>query len=270
MQNIPMWQKLASIDPLLLTKARIQITNALQLVAAAPRAYADERSSEHIFWHPETSACVSRQFGANHDIRMVLDIPQFVLTLEGKASHKEHLVLSGITYPMAFGWVKIKLDAFSLDADLYDDRTDYTLEHALGSDEELSVTDQKVFENIAMYMSNAQLMLETISTELESTGLLAINPSNMNLRFHTSDKALELGFSLGDPMYPEPYFYILISDQIVSRKLDKGGFSGIYNNKSWHGVVLLATEFLSLNPEDEASNVSNFFSTNISYLLENK
>ena len=107
-----MWQKLNRIDTIELARARIQLQNAIQLVSAGPRSYLNSKdgNSGLLQWNQGKRLLESMPFGTDEKVSLALDIEQFVLSVYGKDDHIEHLVLSGITYPMAFGWLKVKLD----------------------------------------------------------------------------------------------------------------------------------------------------------------
>ena len=259
-----MWQKLNRLDTIELEKARIQILNAVQLVSAVPRSYLPSKKGEHqdwLTWNSKSSAIESKQLKGTEPVKVSLDLEQFVLSVHGSNQHIEHLVLSGLTYPMAFGWMKIKLDSFNLDSDEFSDDTGYRLERVLGPDEEINVTNQQVFSSIAIYYSNASEVLAQLSSELNLNPVLNIMPSTLNLQASQVEKShgFSIGFSPGDKSYPDPYFYIRIDDtnENLMNKISRS--VGIWNTKDWHGLVFLASDFLTLEPEDEKNKVIDFF-----------
>lgn len=260
-----MWQKLSRIDSVELEKARIQLLNAIQLVCSPPRCYIDSKTNKKkdwLYWDEETRSIQSTLFGNREKIRIALDIEQFVLSIIGAKDHVEHLVLSGITYPMAFGWLKIKLDSFDLKGDLFTDHSEYEIEGELSTDEELNISSQKVFEDLAIYYSNARYLLELLAENLEIEGIIQLDPSNLQLEL-TSDKSNFIpGFSPGNRRYPEPYFYIQLNsvDDKMIHQLSRS--IGIWNNKEWQGLVLLASEFFTLETDVEKNRVFEFFTKN--------
>lgn len=268
-----MWQKLNRLDTIELEKARIQIINAVQLVSAAPRCYIKSRNAnktDWLSWKTDTSAIESKEFGTKEKVNISLDIEQFVLSIHGKKSHIEHLVLSGMTYPMAFGWMKIKLDSFHLDADLFTDSTDYAIERAVNPDEELHATNQNIFNSLAVYYSNALVVFNQLADELNLAGESFVNPANINLIMGMNEKNsnISLGFSPGDQSFPEPYFFLQFSEinDDILHQLSKT--IGIWNTKHWNGLVFLASDFLTLEPDDEINKVVDFFKKNLSRLIK--
>ena len=262
-----MWQKLKQIDIYKLEKARIQLINAIRLVCAAPRSYlkdSDDNRRDWLIWDVETSSIVSREFGMQEKISVTLDIEQFVLSIYGPNGHIEHLVLSGLTYPMAFGWMKIKLDTFHLNGEEFNDESVYSIAHTLGVDDEMNITDQNVFSDLVIYFSNAYHSFIQLKNELNIHGKLLINPENLNLVLtpEGDENVFSFGFSPGDNVYLEPYFYIQLEkvDEKILHQLAKT--IGIWNNKNWNGLVFLASEFLTLDPDHEKIRVMDFFKKN--------
>ena len=261
-----MWQKLNRIDTIELAKARIQLQNAIQLVSAGPRSYINSKTEKRdwLRWNPDEGRLESNPFGMEEKVCLSLDIAQFVLSVYGTGDHIEHLVLSGITYPMAFGWLKVKLDTFLLNADLYSDETDYVLEHRMSTDEELSVTNQKVFEDLVIYFSNTHMLLTKLNEALDLQGEIAIDPASIDMVLSpdNSISTMQLGFSPGNKDFPEPYYYI----RLESPEPDQGELTqdiiGRWNNKNWKGLVFSPSEYLNLNPEVEMSKISDFFNRN--------
>ena len=148
-----MWQKLKRIDVFDLKEARTQLINASQLVSAAPRSFTVDSNKNHIdwlLWDENKFTLESIEFGSAEKIRVALDIEQFILSIYGQGDHIEHLVLSGITYPMAYGWMRIKLDSLQLDGGQYYDTTSYTIANPLGANDEMCVTSQHIFDELKL------------------------------------------------------------------------------------------------------------------------
>lgn len=267
-----MWQKLNRIDSFELEKARIQLINAVQLVSAGPRSYVkNSQKSYHdwLYWDMDTSSIISDEFGTKEKARINLDIEGFVLSIFGKNDHREHLVLSGLSYPMAFGWMKIKLDGFHFEGDSFNDNTPYQIAKTLGPDEDMNVSNQDVFHDLVLYFSNACDTFEKLKSILGIQGTIRVNPENLNLVLlpESQTNVPIFGFSPGDQTYPEPYYYLKLThaDEKVVRQLDKT--IGIWNTKDWNGWVLLSNEFVSTNFDHEQVSVSDFFQTNYRLLF---
>ncbi len=265
-----MWQKLKRIDSYELGRARVQLINAVQLVSAAPRSYLNDENNQTKFWphwNESSFTIESRTFGTKEKLKVVLDVEQLVLSLYGQKDHVEHLVLSGLTYPMAFGWMQIKLNYFHLNGELFSDNADYSILNRFPPDSEWAITNQAVFSDLVIYYSNAYHLLSQISNQLKIHGNLLINPGNLAFVLVSNGNKINLGFSPGDKDYPEPYFFVQsekVNEQSVSPS-DKT--MGIKNTKNWNGYVFLASEFLTLEPEAERNKVIDFFNTNFMKLI---
>jgi len=261
-----MWRKLNRIDALELEKARIQLQNAIQLISAAPRSYLDDSVArkDWLLWDTEHSSFESLSFGKDPRVKLKLDIEQFVLSIIGDDDHIEHLVLSGITYPMAFGWLKVKLESFSLDADLYHDVTNYEIEQIFGLDDELNVTKQQVFSDILTYYANAFDLFMKLNEGLELHGVISINPATMNMVLNLKKKTaiFDIGFSLGNRQIKAPFYFMQMHDEPEDSLQKRSDFVGNWNEKDWHGLIISANEFLNTKTEVEESLVSDFFNKN--------
>jgi hypothetical protein len=260
-----MWQKLNALDILHLEKARIQLLNAVQLVSAVPRSFGVESIACFPKWNQQTAQFSCNVSSDTENIQVSIDIKDLVLTLSGESRHAEHLVLSGITYPMAFGWMQIKLDSFGLKGGQFNDTTSYKLEKTMGADEEMIIIDQQVFDDIAIYYSNAAFMLQKVSELPGHKGLLRINPSDINMVLlpENPESYLIPGFSIGSRFYPEPHFFIQLttSDQAIIKDYDARGY--LWRNKDWLGLLLPAVDFLSHDEDDEFNKVMNFFTNGL-------
>jgi len=257
-----MWQKLNRLDVVNLEKARVQITNVLQLVAAPLRSFkanADKKNFEWPKWDRETSSFLSNKFGENQEISVTLDIEKFILSINGSNQKKEHLVLSGMTYPMAYGWMKIKLEGFKLDTNQFDDNASYELESYLKPEAELSSDDQFTYDQIVIHYSNASHLLNTLKKELDIDGDILIDPATANMVLYESSRGMsKFGFSLGNKSFPEPYFFIKTS---ISSDVDVEEFEGVWNNAQSQ-LIFMASDFLNQNPDLEYQKVLNFFVSN--------
>jgi len=262
-----MWQKLNRIDSYQLAKIRIQLVNAIQLVSAAPRSYLSHNFKSKIdwlLWNAEDNTLFTSYFGTKEKVKVSLDMERFVISIFGKKDHIEHLVLSGMTYPMAYGWMKIKLEAFHFNGNKYNDETSYAIEKSLIPDEEMNLIDQSVVHDLTIYYSNAYHLFDQLKNELNLPGKILVNPMNLNLELIIEDEEnkFSFGFAPGNTDYPEPFFFFQfqhVQDRISSLV---NNAIGIWNTKNWNGLAFLSSEFLTLDPTIEKERVSEFFKLN--------
>lgn len=268
-----MWQKLNRIDSYELEKARVQLINAIQLVSAVPCSYAKNDSPQALLkWNHESFCIESCDINTQNPVKISLDIQRLVLSIHGENDHIEHLVLSGITYPMAFGWMKIKLDSFDIDSDLFDDSTEYSLERALGPNEELNVTNQHVFNELAIYYANAYHLLSELKKNIAIKTDIYIQPENLSLILpiiHDKNE-YKIKFTPGDKNFLEPYYSMEFPENGAENLENLIPPSGFWNNKDWRGIILLTGDFLTLEPEEEKSKVYDFLIFNYEKIIDSK
>jgi len=258
-----MWQKLNPVGIDDLENTRIHLHKAVQLVAAAARSYLSEHKDDQnalLEWVPKDKIIQSKPFGEEKDIYVSLDLEKFILSIRKAKKMKEHLVLSGMTYPLAFGWLQVKLDKFGLDAEQFDDQAPYKLtNYGFDHSKELQI-HQKSADELTKHFSNAFDLFSEVKLE-------NVKKSRISMRARTFDMGLELhgdtrmriGFSPGDENYIEPYFYLARLDKMKPPDSLPDLNDGLWNNKDWFGALILTSDYMNLDPEKERSNVVHFF-----------
>jgi hypothetical protein len=266
-----MWQKLNRLDVVSLEKARIQIINILQLVCAPPRCFSTSSKSRRLdwlHWDGKSTSFISNKFGKNGTITISLDVEKLILSINGQNNQREHLVLSGMTYPMAYGWMSIKLNTFKLDGSLFNDASSYELEGYLKPDAEINSEDQFSYDQLVMYYGNANHLFRKLMDIVDIHGSILIDPSNGNMVLvPTNAKNPEFGFSMGKKSFPEPYFFVGVPKKQAEKIDGKNNYSGIWDgaNKEF---VFMASDFLTQDPDQEFQRVMEFFTTNYSQLVQ--
>ncbi len=260
-----MWQKIKRLDVVNLEKARFQITNVLQLVSSASRSFIQTNTNEYtnwLLWDQESSSFVSSNFGENNEINVSLDIERFILSINGPNDQREHLVLSGMTYPMAYGWMSIKFGSFQLDSTKFNDETPYRLERNIKPDTDLNFEDQPTYDQIMLHYSNASYVFSELNTMLRIAGKVLIEPATSNMVLIPDNEQLpKFGFSLGNKTFPEPYYYFKLDPSMLDTSTDKEGFDGIWNSPS-SSFVIMTSDFLNQNQDLEYEKVTTFFVDN--------
>ena len=261
-----MWQKINPVKLEIFENTRITVHNSLQLVSAAARAYlpsdTDDRQAE-LSWDSHRSMLWSKPFGPDHGIRVSLDMLKFVLSIRKNSGMTEHLVLSGMSYPLAFGWLQVKLEKLGLDPELFHDRQPYQmLDYRFDHSRELGVNDTAA-EELVKYFSNAEFVLSQVRRKYTNSTDLRIRPMQFDLSFtlplQDHNMSMTFGFCPGDPSFIEPYFYVSMSpgpEQIEQApELSRGfWFSG-----EWMGTVLMWSDIANLDMERELTMVRNFY-----------
>ncbi len=262
-----MWQKLNHLDLAKLEHARNQIINVLQLVNGGPRSFApDELPGEanRVHWDKESNSFKSNRFGPDGDIFLALDIEQLILSIMGPGNQREHLVLSGMTYPMAFGWLTIKLENLGLNANNYNDDTDYKIEYTMKPWEEIDTSQDRIYDQIPLYYSNAEFVLKSINyAHLKNQGNISAATQTADLVLsYNADPVVNIGFSLGNRPFPEPYYYIRLNGEPEKIK----SLSGMWNERS-NELLIMASDFISKTQERDFERVIQFYDTNLAALI---
>jgi hypothetical protein len=259
------WQKTKRLDVVSLERARVQITNILQLVSSGPRSYNSDSDVPHHdwpLWDAPSSSFLSTPFGKDDGLQVAFDLEALVLSINGQNEQRQHLVLSGMSYPMAYGWMSIKLGSFGLDSAMFDDSADYRLESYLNPAAEISCEDQKVYDQLIILYKNADFMLHKLKKELDIKATVLIDPSNANIILITNLKSItKLGFSIGSRSFPEPYFFMEVSEEEEKMMKEKEDLEGMWNNAR-RQYILMSSDYLHQNPDQESKKVLDFFRIN--------
>ncbi len=261
-----MWQKINAIGVEELESTRIHLHKALQLLSSAARSYLPySRTDEHKFlkWDAGAHTFLSKPFGKDHQIHVSLDIYQFILSINRQDGTKEHLVLSGMTYPLAFGWLQVKLDKFGLDPVQFTDHAPYEIkDYRFDKDQELNIQEPAA-EEFCKYFDNADYFFESFLRKHGLSSRILCDPQSFNLfipvNHPETGKKIEIGFCPGDENYIEPYFYLKLRHNIQSTSGLPELASGLWHNKGWSGALILFSDISNVEMEKEYANVRDFF-----------
>ncbi len=261
-----MWQKINAIGVEELESTRIHLHKALQLLSSAARSYLPySKTDEHKYldWKPAEHLFVSKPFGKLRQIWISLDIHQFILSINKQDGTKEHLVLSGMTYPLAFGWLQVKLDKFGMDPVQFSDQAPYEIkDFRFDKDQELNIQEYAA-EEFCKYFDNAYYFFESFLGQHGLSSQILCDPRSFNLFTDTihpeTGKKIEMGFCPGDENYIEPYFYLKLRHNIQSTSGLPELSAGLWHNRGWSGALILFSEITDIEMEREYANVKDFF-----------
>jgi hypothetical protein len=267
-----MWYKLNPVGVDVLENTRNHLHKALQLVSAAARSYhpasRDDRDAV-LGWDKERGAFVSKAFGPAKQFHTSLDIRKFIISLWDDKGNTEHLVLSGMSYPLAFGWMQVKLDKMGLNADQFNDIAPYDLvDYGFSHARDLTISE-KAAEEYYKYYSNAFTLLHDLGQQYGTSDGVACWPERMDVAVKIKSPGhhwYRIGFSPGDQDYLEPYCYVRIERKHTARGDDHDVSQAIWHNKRWTGLVLLLHHFIQPEPEHERARAKSFFEESIRQL----
>ncbi len=269
-RNEIMWQKINAIGVDELENTRIHLHKTLQLLSSAARSYLPySRTDENRYlkWKTGEHIFVSRPFGENFQIQISLDIHRFILSINKKDGTREHLVLSGMTYPLAFGWLQVKLDKFGLDPVQFTDHAPYEIkDYRFEKDQELNISEAAA-EEFCKYFDNAQHYFEYFLEKHHLSSTIICDPASFNLfiniKHPETGKKIELGFCPGDENYIEPYFYLKLEHSIQSTSGLPELPKGLWHNRGWSGALILFSDITNIEVEREYANVKDFFDASL-------
>jgi hypothetical protein len=254
-----MWQKINPVGVEELESTRIHLHKALQLISGAPRSYLPFNKNDQnkfLTWDCEEHSFISKSFDS---IKLSLDIRNFVLSILKSDGTKAHLVLSGMTYPLAFGWMQVKLDKLGLDPVQFTDKAPYVIKnYGFDQNQELNIGERATIE-LCKYFDNANSYLNTY--DLNSTVLC--DPQYFDLfitiKHPDTGKSIKIGFCPGDENYIEPYYFLKLNSTIQSTAGLPELQTGLWHNIGWSGAVILYSEITNIEPEKEIATTSDFF-----------
>jgi len=261
-----MWQKINPVGVEELENTRIHLHKALQLVGSASRSYLPFNKGDnhkYLIWKPDKHMFISKPFGHDKAFCLSLDINQYVLSIIEKDGAIEHLVLSGMTYQLAFGWIQVKLDKFGLDPVLFSDQAPYEIkDYGFDSNKELHIYEH-ASEEICKYFNNASSYFEFFLNNYELKSPVLCDPQSFNLfvsiKLPETSKKIQIGFCPGDENYIEPYYYIKLSQNIKSTSGLPELSRGLWHNKGWSGALILYSDITNIETEKEFAITRDFF-----------
>ena len=264
------WQQLGSISPVELQETRLYLQYALQwveraaLCTIAPDTNPDTAPTQPLLtWQPAKNGFFSQPYRDNTQIGLTLTDGEAFLTF-GKASETatpatasapatattpdlQTFALNGHTDAEARLWVREQIEDSALDTTEYNDPSSLP-QHPLAEGARYKLSEQR--ENIleiARWFSNAHMLLSTLQ---EKTDTIACSLEHFSIYLDKS--GLELGLSLGDIHYKQPYFYATSNPPWQSQPDFSHSLSG-FHKKDFAGFVLPSEQITHLQDQETAS-----------------
>ena len=257
------WQQLGSISPVELQETRIYLQYALQWVeraALSTNLEDTETSNPRLTWQPAQNGFFSQPFPDNTQIGLTLSAGEAFLTF-GKANTTatdpatattpapalQTFALNGHTDAEARLWVREQIEESATDTTEYNDPSSLP-QHPLAEGARYKLSEQR--ENIleiARWFSNAHMLLSTLQGKTDS-----IACSLEHFSIHLNKSGLELGLSLGDIHYKQPYFYA-ISNPPWQSQPDFSHNLSLFHKKDFAGFVLPSEQITHLQDQETAS-----------------
>lgn len=261
-----MWQKINQVGVEELESTRIHLHKALQLISGAPRSYlpfSTKDNNKFLIWDSNQHSFVSKSFGPDNSIKLSLDIKDFVLSILKSDGSKAHLVLSGMTYPLAFGWMQVKLDKLGMDPVQYTDQAPYIMkDYGFDQNKDLNIGERASTE-LCKYFDNASIFFNAFLNTYNINAPILCDPQYFDLfitvKHPETGKSIKIGFCPGDENYIEPYYFLKLNRSIKSTAGLPELQTGLWHNIEWSGAVILYSEITNVEPEKEFAITRDFF-----------
>ncbi len=250
------WQRLGKVDPLNLIKARLELHQAAQLIAAIGSSYLEPREDaghSNMEWLGDNQVFAGNKIGGKKKYRVALHPADLKLQfLDGSGKILSEFALEGRLLDGAIEWLREELTSYGFDKSKFNFPDNLKLPAAGQSQgQPFRIDMAAAFEEHAKYFSNADLILKEVLKEVAGASEVRCWPHHFDIAsLITVDKRLGksigVGLSPGDDSYNEPYFYVTPwpypDEKLVgSHDLSGGGF---WHTKGWIGAVLQGSEII--------------------------
>ncbi len=235
-----MWERVGSVDPRVLTDARIQLHWAAQAVAGVGRTLHAQRADDShtsFTWSPTLDALVQEPFNG---ITTGLRLRDLTLIAIGTTASK--LSLQGRTLDDAFAFMESQFAMKLKRPDV--DLPDHPVSHGATFD----ANEQHLSELARYYNNAAGVLLDVARSDSRASPVRCwphhfdiatlLTYSGHGIEAHT----IGIGFSPGDPGLSEPYYYVTPWPYPDPSKLGALRI-GRWNTIGWTGAVLPASSF---------------------------
>ena len=270
------WQPLTHTETAELNDAAIQLHHAAQFVALfgnslLPKAADDSQSS--MVWLPALKALASQEANLQRRIRMALLYGSFELQLINE--NRETLgtfPLSGQTKTTALSFVRTQVRPFGKKADDIQPINHFQLpETVYDKGMPFRMTSPVLFQELARYRHNAQLVLTEIAKQYEYASAVATWPHHFDtgsvipVKFDDQSNPTQtvgIGLAPAGPMINEFYFYVS-----HWQKKGKADYSALpelpegaeWQTGKWKGAILRISEVVKKeSAEEQATLVDGF------------
>ncbi len=259
------WQQLGSISPVELQDTRLYLQYALQWVeraalCAAPESGENPDSPPNpnplLTWQVAESGFFSHPFPDGKRVALILADGEASLSFttdNGTQSSPPTFALNGHTDAEARLWVREQIEESAPDTTEYNDPSELP-QHPLaeGARYKLSEHRENIGE-IARWLSNAHLLLSKIKGEDERLCCSLEHFSIYLCQTRAGAKSsLDLGLSLGDLHYPQPYFYAK-SNPPWQKEPSFNNELSTFHKRDFTGFVLLSEKIVHQQEQETAS-----------------
>lgn len=270
-----MWTTLGKTSPASITPAKLQAHWASQLVAAAGVGLLDAQddfSHTNLGWDHAARALASRPIPREGgEVRVALRIHDLtLLVLDAQSNALESFACNGKTLDDGRAWLAESLGALLGGAAPKLELPEHDMpEHPVSGGAAFDITDQQAaLAEVEHWLANAHDLLERFIKDDPTASEVRLWPHHFDIAtLITLDehpdpehaKSVNLGLSLGDGSYAEPYAYVSPWPYPPSRSEAPGLTYGAWHTEGFFAGVLTGSALVAGGAEGQAQRTEHFF-----------
>lgn len=272
------WLKIPSISFHNLKTTRLQIHEAIQLLAMVGRSLLNDLGARHneneaLEWLNHNQLLAGKNIGASLNCRLAFSIQNFELHLLG--SDEESIVkfkLANKSLKETLEWLKIQLEPVLDEPFELIPNLPYPLAQA-EKNVVFASPNKNNLQYFSDFFSNSNLLLDALAKAISESSIITCLPQSFDLMSLISlsknkqgkiTKSSSMGFSPGDVYYQEPYFYLNLfpKPDFQFGQLPQLNNQAFWHTKDWFGAVLFLSR-IAEEKEKQLAKSLNFFIDNL-------
>jgi hypothetical protein len=249
-RNVPhTWTALEAVDPVLLMSARLSLHYAAQI----PGAYGNslvppEPDDGHtaLVWSPDARLLSTGCSASGHRLGLRASTMALVL-LDADGRQLRHISVVGRTLSEAYAWLDdALLEAGAATAEILARGYDLPA-HPLARGAAFEAIDERALVQVERWFENAATVLSGFGRQRTGVSAVRCWPHHFDLAVlvkldddpdHENAPSVGVGFSPGDPTYPEPYIYVTPWPYPQNPEVAEPAGGGHWHREDWFGAVL--------------------------------
>ncbi len=256
------------VDPTSLASARLTLHWASQLVALSGSnllAAKSDHSHTNLGWAPNLRAIVGRELPAG--ICVGLQVPKLELFVLQGGDIRATLVLDGQTLETARAWLRSALaGALQLEVPELEWLDHEMPAHPVSAGAPFACEGrEEALEELARWLSNANDTLEQFVRGNDRASPVRLWPHHFDVATLLSlveddqdAKSVNIGFSLGDTAYGEPYAYVSPWPYPENRSSLPSLSHGHWHTEGFFAAVFTASNLLASGAEAQTERIDDF------------
>lgn len=267
----------------LLTKARQQLHQASQIVAAVGRTYKPKVKDDHFasfLWNDRREMLQGYEIEGEENFSVALNFKTFSIhLLDTSGESLNSFELDGKTQQQSLIWLEEQLVKLGLDGNSLSIQLPYEMpSYPTAKGKEFQMESHEAFDELSNYFSNTNLIVKAILRDDVNASAISCWPHHFDIASlitisDTGDpetsSSIGIGMSPGDTGYDEPYFYLTPWPYPNVSALAEIHGLGKWHTDGWVGGVLTASDLTSNSEVNNQERlVKEFFESGLGTLRE--